>query len=197
MYTIDQVKNAVKKRNFVYFEGVKDFDLNIIGVRNMAPGRKVTNVFDDTLVVTYKEKGVWKIESWPITTDPGTKAVKQFKNPRGVARLIPGQYRSSFEIRKHQGKYDAICQVLPVKVWRDKNKDMTFDEVEIQEGIFGINIHRSNPVTESQYVENWSEGCQVFKRVKDFNRFMYLCNEARKIHGNRFTYTLLTTKDFQ
>ena len=70
-----------------------------------------------------------------------------------------------------------------------------FDEVIVQEGLFGINGHRSNPKTESAYVENWSEGCQVFKRVKDFNEFMELCEKARAIHGNSFTYTLLESKD--
>ena len=58
-----------------------------------------------------------------------------------------------------------------------------------------INGHRSNPTTESAYVENWSEGCQVFKRVKDFNEFMGLINKAKAIHGNQFTYTLIESND--
>jgi len=33
--------------------------------------------------------------------------------------------------------------------------------------------------------------CQVFKRVKDFNEFMSICKKAAKIHGNKFSYTLL------
>jgi hypothetical protein len=86
-------------------------------------------------------------------------------------------------------------QVKPVKVYRDKNKDMTYDETVIQEGLFGINGHRSNPKTESEYVENWSEGCQVFKRLKDFNEFMALIRKAKDIHGNSFTYTLIESKD--
>jgi hypothetical protein len=74
----------------------------------------------------------------------------------------------------HKGQYEALKQKSNVKVFRDKNKDMIFDmnPSTIMEGVFGINLHRSNPKTESTYVENWSEGCQVFKRVKDFNEFM-------------------------
>ena len=83
----------------------------------------------------------------------------------------------------------------PVKVYRDKNKDMTFNETVIQEGLFGINGHRSNPTSESTYVENWSEGCQVFKRVKDFSEFMTIINKSKNIHGNSFTYTLITSAD--
>lgn len=197
MFSKEQIETAVKENGYVWFEGPKDFDVNIVGIRNLTPtiGKKVTNLFDDWMTVSYKENGVWKFHIWPCTTDPGTKAVKEFSNPNGVARLVPNQYRGSHAIGLHQGKYEALRQVKPVKVFRDKNKDMTFDETVIQEGIFGINIHRSNPKTESQFVENWSEGCQVFKRVKDFNLFMEICNKAKAIHGNSFTYTLITSSD--
>ena len=198
-FTREQVEAAVKAKGYVWFEDAanKGFDVNIVGIRNSSTGKKVTNVFDDWLTLSYKEGGVWKYHNWAITTDPGTKAVREFHNPNGVARLVPNQYRGSHIIRLHQGKYEALGQDRPVKVWRDKNKDMTFDEATIQEGVFGINIHRSNPTTESAYVENWSEGCQVFKRVKDFNEFMTICRKSRDVHGNRFTYTLLESSDIK
>lgn len=194
-FTREQVQQAVLTKGYRWFDGPDDFDVNIVGIRNASTGKKVTNVFDDWMTISYKEGGVWKFHIWPCTTDPGTKAVKEFSNPKGVARLVPNQYRGSHTIGLHQGKYEALRQVNPVTVWRDKNKDMSFDEVETQTGVFGINIHRSNPKTESQFVENWSEGCQVFKRVKDFNLFMEICNKAKNIHGNSFTYTLITSGD--
>jgi hypothetical protein len=195
--TLEKVKAAVKSKGYVWFEDEENqgFDVNIVGVRNSSVGKSVTNLFDDWMTISYKENGEWKFFSWACTTDPGTKAVKEYKNPRGVARLIPNQYRGSHTIRLHQGKYEAVCQQRPVKVWRDKNKDMTFNEVTVDEGLFGINIHRSNPKTESQYVENWSEGCQVFKRIKDFKQFMEICSKAALLHGNSFTYTLIESKD--
>jgi hypothetical protein len=200
MYTKEQIEAAVKAKGYVWFEDAsnKGFDVNIIGIRNSSTGKKVTNVFDDWMTISYKENGVWKSHVWACTTDPGTKAVKEFKNPNGVARLVPGQYRGVWKVDLHQGKYEALCQRLGnVKVYRDKNKDMTFNETEVQEGMFGINIHRSNPTTESQFVENWSEGCQVFKRVKDFNEFMAICKKASAIHGNKFSYTLLESADIK
>jgi len=200
MYTKEQIEAAVKAKGYVWFEDVsnKGFDVNIIGIRNSSADKKVTNVFDDWMTISYKENGVWKTHVWACTTDPGTKAVKEFKNPNGVGRLVPGQYRGVWKVDLHQGKYEALCQRLGnVKVYRDKNKDMTFNETEVQEGMFGINIHRSNPTTESQYVENWSEGCQVFKRVKDFNEFMVICKKASAIHGNKFSYTLLESADIK
>jgi hypothetical protein len=197
-YTREQIEAAVKAKNYKWFEDSdnRGFDVNIVGIRNSSTGKTVTNKFDDWMTVSYKENGERKFHIWACTTDPGTKAVKEFHNPNGVARLIPNQYRGVWKIDLHQGKYKALCQRLGnVKVWRDKNKDMLFEEATVQEGSFGINIHRSNPKTESEYVENWSEGCQVFKRVKDFNELMTICEKASQIHGNAFSYTLLESKD--
>jgi hypothetical protein len=192
-YTKEQIEKAVKSKGYVWFEGAKDFDLNIVGVRNSATGNKVTNAFDDVITVSFKENGNWAYKEWANTTDPGTKGVKEFHNAAGVARLVEGQYRGSHTIGLHQGKYEALRQQKPVKVYRDANRDMTYDETKIQEGIFGINIHKAG--VDSTFVENWSEGCQVFKRAADFEEFMAICRKAAKIHGASFTYTLIESKD--
>jgi hypothetical protein len=194
-YTREQIEAAVKAKNYAWFEGAKDFDVNIVGVRNSATGDKVTNLFDDHLTISYKVGGEWKFHCWPATTDPGTKGVMQYGNKAGVARLVEGQYRGSHIIRLHGGKYEALGQNKPVKVYRDPNKDMKYDETKIAEGVFGINIHKAG--ADSTYVENWSEGCQVFKRAKDFEEFMVICRKARDIHGNSFTYTLLESADIK
>jgi hypothetical protein len=194
-YTREQIEKAIKAKGYVWFEdaGNKGFDVNIVGVRNSATGTKVTNVFDDHLTVSYKENGEWKYFIWAATTDPGKKGVMEYHNKDGVARLVPNQYRGSHTIRLHQGKYEALGQQKPVKVYRDANKDLNYDETKITEGIYGINIHKAGQ--DSQWVENWSEGCQVFKRVKDFDEFMKIAKKAAKIHGNSFTYTLIESKD--
>ena len=194
-YTREQIEKAVKSKGYVWFEDAtnKGFDVNIVGVRNSATGNKVTNVFDDHLTVSYKENGEWKFFIWAATTDPGKKGVMEYHNKAGVARLVPNQYRGSHAIGLHQGKYEALRQQKNVKVYRDANKDLTYDEKLITEGIYGINIHKAGQ--DSQWVENWSEGCQVFKRVKDFDEFMKIVKRASKIHGNSFTYTLIESKD--
>ena len=197
MYTREQIEAALKAKGYVYFEDAanKSYDVNIVGVRNSSTGRKVTNVFDDMMTISYKdEKGNWVYVEWMNTTEPGKKGVQQYHNDKGVARLIPGQYRGVWSIDKHQGKYEALCQRNGnVKVWRDANKDLVFDETKTDTGMFGINIHKAGQ--DSTWVENYSEGCQVFKRVKDFDEFMKICKKAAKIHGNKFSYTLLESKD--
>jgi hypothetical protein len=189
---IDKIKVAMKAKGYAFFEN-GDYNINIIGIRNSDTGSKVTNVFDDLLTVSYKIGEVWHFKKWAATTDPGTKGVKEFHNAQGVARLVPGQYRGSHAIGLHQGKYEALKQAKPVKVYRDANKDMTYDTKLITEGIYGINIHKAG--ADSTYVENWSEGCQVFKKSADFDEFMGLVKKAATLHGNSFTYTLLESKD--
>jgi hypothetical protein len=194
-YTREQIEKAVKSKGYVWFEDSenKGYDVNIVGIRNSSTGQNVSNIFDDLLTVSYKENGEWKTKSWPATTDPGKKGVMEYHNSAGVARLVEGQYRGSHQLGLHQGKYEALKQKDNVKVYRDVNKDMKYDESKIQEGVFGINIHKAG--TDSTYVENWSEGCQVFKKAADFEEFMKIIRKSRDIHGNSFTYTLIETKD--
>jgi hypothetical protein len=196
-YTREQVESALKSKGYVWFEDAnnKGFDVNIVGIRNSSTGQKVTNVFDDHLTISYKENGEWKFKIWPATTDPGKKGVLEYHNSAGVARLVEGQYRGSHGIGLHQGKYEALKQSKNVKVYRDANKDLNFDENKIQEGVFGINIHKAG--SDSTYVENWSEGCQVFKKSSDFDAFMAIVRKARDIHGNSFTYTLIESSDIK
>jgi hypothetical protein len=198
-YTREQVEKAVKAKGYVWFEDAsnKTYDVNIVGIRNNAPSvaDKVTNVFDDTLTISFKDENKnWQSYAWNATCDPGKKGVMEFHNKKGVARLVPGQYRGVWAIDKHQGKYEALCQRNGnVTVWRDANRDLLFEEKVTDTGMFGINIHKAG--TDSTWVENWSEGCQVFKRVKDFDAFLAICKKAAKIHGNKFSYTLLESTD--
>lgn len=196
-YTKEKIEAAVKAKGYVWFEDAnnKGFDVNIVGVRNSDTDQTVTNVFDDRITVSYKENGNWVYKEWIITTDPGKKGVMEFHNAAGVARLVEGQYRGSHQLGLHQGKYEALKQKDKVKVYRDPNRDMVYDENRIQEGVFGINIHKAG--TDSTYVENWSEGCQVFKRSKDFEEFMTIMRKAKDIHGNSFTYTLIESADIK
>lgn len=200
-YTKEQIKTAVKSKGYKWFEDIsnKTYDVNIVGVRNNAANiyKKVTNVFDDCLTISFKDaSGVEQFYCWNATTDPGKKGVEKFSNSKGIARLVAGQYRGAYAISLHSGKYEAVCQRLAqVTVWRDANKDAKFDEVKQDTGMFGINIHKAG--TDSAWVDNWSHGCQVFKRVKDFNEFMIICKKAAKIHGNSFTYTLIESTDIQ
>ena len=192
-YSKDKIEATVKAKGFKWFEG--DYALNIVGVRNSDTGTKVTNAFDDKITLSYQVNGEWIYKEWMNTTDPGTKGVKEYHNAAGVARLVPGQYIDSHALGLHQGKYEALKQFGKVKVYRDANRDMNYDEKSIQEGVFGINIHKAG--ADSTYVENWSEGCQVFKRAADFEEFMAIIRKAKAAGNAKFTYTLIESKDIK
>lgn len=196
LYSKEKIEKALASKNYKWFDG-GDYDVNIVGVRNSNTGKFVTNAFDDVITCSFQIGDEWIYKEWPMTADSGKAAVLKYTNSSGVARLVEGQYRGSHMIGLHRGKYTALRQKKPMKVYRDKNKDLVYDEDVIQQGIFGINIHRSNAKTESTLVDNWSHGCQVFKKADDFEDFMAICEAAAKIWGNSFTYTLINSNDIK
>lgn len=196
MYTRAQIETAVKSKGYMWFDSQKDYDVNIVGIRNSATNKKVTNKFDDWMTVSYKLAGKEMFNIWPCTTDPGvTYTITKLLDVKGVARLVPGQYRNSHAIGLHRQQYPALVQVQPLKVYRDNNKNSVFDETIVDTGLFGINIHRSSPTGVSQQVDGWSAGCQVFFSINDFTKFMKIMYSARDMFSNKFTYTLIESND--
>lgn len=192
--TEKSIKDALSKKNYAYFS-TGDYNLNIIGIRS-DQNRKVTNKFDDYLLLIYYVSGKLNIKIYSITTEPGRYyMVNKLGNSKGTAILVPGQYRGCWQIGKHNGKYEALVQVRPVSVYRDSNKDSMYDLKNVDKGLFGINIHRSSPYGTSTTIDNWSAGCQVFANIKDYTEFMSICNKQKERYGNSFSYTLLNEAD--
>lgn len=189
-------ENILSKKGYAYFtKGT--YNLNIIGIRSNA--RTNNNVFDDFIVIEYcNSKGKKCKDIYPITTNPGTYYLKTPMNNKGCAILVLGQYRGCWTIGKHKGQYEALVQRKPIKVYRDNNKDSVLDctTSPVEEGIFGVNIHKAG--VNSVLVNNWSAGCQVFKKSADFYNFMTLCKLQTKAgFGSNFTYTLIDEKDLE
>ena len=199
-YTREQIETAVKAKGYKWFTA-DNYDVNIVGVRNADTNGEVTNKFDDCVTLSYKDDtGEWHFHCFDATTDPGSHwTEKQLLNKNGVAILKEGQYRGSHMIGLHQGKYEALRQKKPLKVYRDGDKDGVYDFIEenVHEGIYGINIHRatSREGGKSVQVDKWSAGCQVIAANADFKLLMEVVNKAAKIWGNSFTYTLINSND--
>ena len=198
--TRQQIETAVKAKGYKWFEN-GDYNLNIVGVRNGETGTEVTNKFDDFLTLSYKVDGEWNYHCFDATTDPGKHWVENIMREEGVAILKENQYRGSHKIGLHQGKYEALRQQKPVQVYRDNDLDGNYDLLEenIQEGIFGINIHRATKWEgkKSTQIDKWSAGCQVIAANDDFRLFMEICNKAKDTWSNSFTYTLINTNDLE
>ena len=191
----DLVKNVYQQKGYRFFEDGQ-YNLNIFGVRTE---NKVADLFDDFIGVCYNDKENNKVcKTFKATTDAGTYWLKNPENKKGTALLVPNQYLSAYKLGMHRGQYRALVQEKPVKVYRDSNKNaiLDFNDCTIEEGIFGINIHRSNPLTYSKNVYKWSAGCQVFQDIVEYDLFIHLCKTAKTKYGNSFTYTLFTENDF-
>lgn len=186
------VLQRVKTLGYQVFDGAADYDLNIVAVRSKDD---TANVFNDLITATYKVKGQWFTRSWQCTTDPGLYWLRNPGNVKGTALLVPGQYKGVYKLDKHAGKYLALCQRNgPVKVYRDADGSDHHSALSgsVDEGFFGINIHRASYRRASTQVDRWSAGCTVFANPDDFAELIKLCKKQVETNGwESFTYTLL------
>lgn len=184
-----------KNKGYAWFKKGA-YNLNIIGIRSNNE-KRITNKFDDVIVIDYNTEINHKRVCFAITTEPGKYYMKNLCNNKGAAILVPNQYRNCWELGLHKGKYRALVQKKSLSVYRDNNKDDIYDmnPQTIDNGFFGINIHRSNEFKTSEDVDMYSAGCQVFANPIDFKAFIRLCLEQSKRYGNSFTYTLLNEDD--
>jgi hypothetical protein len=169
----------------------RPYQLNLIGVRSAST---MPNRFDDEIHVFFKNSNnQWVHYIFPATTDPGTYWLKNPMNPQGTAILAEGQYKDSYQIGLHRGKYYALVQREPVTVLRDydRNTILDFQNGRPETGMFGINIHHASINGTTKTVDNYSAGCQVFANINEFNLFMQLCERHKQLYGNSFTYTLI------
>lgn len=192
----ERVQRALKRKGYAFNDDGRNYHLNIVGVRN--PSTAI-NSFDDRMILVYRDDGgAMQAVEYPITTDPGEYYTQtKLLNKAGAAILVPGQYRDVYQISKHNGKYDALCQRGgTVTVWRDGNRDDTLNRSgRTYTGWYGINIHRAGQSGTTSRVGRYSAGCQVFANADNFATFMSLARKSSAIRGNRFTYTLLEEAD--
>tara|TARA_R110000851_G_scaffold234756_1_gene387246 strand:+ start:256 stop:852 length:597 start_codon:yes stop_codon:yes gene_type:complete len=188
---LPEILRRIKAAGHVVFTR-GNYNLNLFGIRH--PDR-AAGTFNDILGCAYKEDGRWIVRYWTATTDAGLAYREKPMNPDGTAVLVAGQYRGAYKIGLHRGSYEALVQIGgPVRVHRDDNRDKIIDVfgLPIQEGYFGINIHRASLYGERAEVGKWSAGCQVFASLRDFRQLVKLAkSQVANGHGNSFTYTLL------
>lgn len=190
---LPRILHRLKSMGYVVFDGDKDYDLNLIGVRSKSrePGK-----WDDHFHVVYKELGDWIEEVYECTTDPSAEQHLDPTNPKGVAILKAGQYRGVWKLDMHAGKYLALCQRgAKVTVYRDRNRDRYSDMgvgVPEDTGWFGINCHRGHSSRLVETTKWYSAGCQVIWSPIDWARLITLAQlQVEHGLGNSFTYTLV------
>jgi len=189
------IKRAYEKNGVPFDTAV--FSLNIFGIR---AGGGATNTFNDLIGCAYKSDiGINTVFVAAATTDPGASYLVSPMNTRGTAVLKPGYYAKSHKQGKHRGEYPALVQCGPLTVYRDNNRDRLIDIIpksaETGTGQ-GINIHRASKNSIVEAVNNYSAGCQVFKRAADLDYLLLLCDKQEQFTKNRFyDYTLFDEAD--
>ena len=187
--SLQKIKAILRHKGYQFFS--RPYELNIVGLRSKSV---VPNQFDDEIHVFYKISNLnWYYHVFKATTDPGTFWLRQPMQPQGTAILAEGQYLDCYTLGMHQGKYEALVQSKPITVIRDYNRDavLDFNNGNLSQGMFGVNIHRASISGSTKVVDKYSAGCQVFENAKDFQLFLTLCEKHKKLYGNHFTYTLI------
>lgn len=193
----NKIKEAYEKFGYTFFDKVNS--LNIFGIR---ANNSTPNSFDDLIGVAYiDENGNEICHTFEATTDAGVTVLgNTYGGSEGTLIMLGGQYYSVFKKGYHRGKYEALVQNIKIEVIRDANKDglLTFDSLKREFGLFGLNLHHANESSDypSTQVNNWSHGCQVIRKITDWNLFWSLVEMSSAIYGDTFSYTLFENKNF-
>ena len=186
-----EILTKLEERGFVTFSG--NYNLNLIGVRK---DKQIPNKFVDDFYVIYQVGSDWIVHKFPFTSLPGTYWLQNPSRVSGCAVLVHNkQYRGAYDLGLHRGNYEALVQTgAEVSVWRDNDKDIHADyDGEVETGYFGINIHRASRNHQSENVNKWSAGCQVFANPSHFSILISLVKkQIQNGKGSKCSYTLVT-----
>ena len=198
LVTFDHLKSILEKKQYKFFDdGKTPYNVNLIGIRGKS---KKANHFDDLITISFRDfDGSPHTKVYSSTTDPGTYWLKNPMAKDGTAVLLEGQYPGMWMIGEHRGKYPALVQKSNARICRDNNLDNIIDinDAKILNGIFGINLHCSNPYRTTYYVDRWSAGCQVIRDRNAFKILMNIVKISEQYFPNSFTYTLINEMDLQ
>jgi hypothetical protein len=171
--------------------------MNIVVVRDL----NKPDEWNDYIAYFYydENKSPHLTEVNEFTANPGLSYLKNPSNNSGTAIIVEGWYRKLWKLGFHKGEYEALVQNTPIKVYRDSNKDDLLDlsKSSIEEGMFGINLHRANVNSVASKVSVFSAGCCVFRRYNDWTKFMDEVHKCNKIGGQEYwSLALFNKNDF-
>ena len=168
--------------NIFYIEGMNDDGT----ANNNRP-----NEFNDRRVVIQVVRGVPKIVGmWQATTEPSRYWTIRPMNSKGAARIAFGQWKC-WVVGTHNQSHEALVQVAPLTVWRDKNKDYSRLGDEQDTGLFGINQHWGYDLPASD-LGNSSAGCLVGRMKAGHREFMALIKKDARYKATK-SYRFMST----
>lgn len=169
----------------------ENYNINILNIRN---SNTKPDSYDDIQILIWKHDGIWYINKYEVSVDPGKHYLLNPMNPNGTAIIPRGQYKKLWKVGLHKG-YKALVQNMPITIIRDFDKDevldftlpyaVQYDQIikngniieykkaskvicRTEYGLFGLNCHRASKYGTNEVVGLYSAGCTVHKDTKMF-----------------------------
>lgn len=185
-----RVSVGPQRYNIVYVEGMDaDGSLNSDAPNHFNDRRLVIEIPNEVPILR---------QNWEGTTEPGTaytlNPMKGRAKEFGAARIAFGQYKA-WKVGTHWGSgaepHEALEQVSPVSVYRDKNKDFIRKGDFLDTGMFDINQHYGfdYPRNDIGYA---GAGCLVGRTRQGHRDFMALIKQDKRYQLNK-EYRFVTT----
>ena len=200
--TVARLVKALTAKGYpVFTNGL--FNLNFGGIRSV---ERTANRFDDWLYCFFnapdaKDNGKAKEQLFvaQATVDPGSPWLKAPMDPGGAAAIVPGYYPKVWQYGPAFRGYECLRQRLPLKVYRDNNRDNVFDidPSKMTEGMYGIFVHphfQARVLAET--VETSSAGCLVCQNNEDHAKLMTACALGVARYGNAISFALFDETEF-
>jgi len=193
LVTIDTLKKTQAALGHKWF----DDQINMIAVRSKL---QVPDVFNDPFFMVYKEKGVEKLFSAVITTEPGVYYQKHLLNPKGCWVMMPAQMIDAYKAGLHQGKSDHRCLKSVGKIYglRDDDKngvagdDKDAKAMWVDGTTVGANIHGAKKLIDlTEIISQNSAGCQVHARWSAKEEMMRIVDLYKNVNNGLITYSLV------
>lgn len=115
-------------------------------------------------------------------------------NPLGAARIAFGQYKAWCVGTHHPNAasaHQALVQIEPISVYRDRNKDFKRPGDMVDTGLFAINQHWGYDAPQDD-LGRTSAGCLVGRTRDGHRKFMSLVKTDPRYIASR-SYRFMTT----
>lgn len=180
-YWIARHKNCI---NIVYIEGMDE--------DGKANSNKPNQFNDLRIVIKLTAAGVPTIVGkWQASTEPSSYWTQHPMNSKGAARIAFGQWKC-WTVGIHNSSHEALVQVAPLTVWRDKNKDYSRDGDVADTGLFGINQHWGYDKPKND-LGHAGAGCLVGRMKKGHREFMTLLKQDARYKASGGNYKFMST----
>ena len=152
-------------------------------------------------IIAEKKNKNGKIERYlkPSSKGVNVKVTDIMKGRGGIGILKEGFYKNIYKIGDYKGNPGMITTGKQ-KSYRDESDGMKIvykkdksGNTYVREDKAQMYMHKGYPGGTT--VDNWSEGCQVFKDSASMNQFFEKCQIHSKKYGNLFNYTLMLGTD--